>query len=69
MTQQNKKAFHAQNAGGGSIDSGKTGSFGIANDSGKPSFCLYVKQENAAALALYKSLGFEARGESLLVYY
>ena len=32
-------------------------------------FCLYAKQENAAALALYKSLGFEARGEYLLVYY
>ena len=45
------------NAGGGSIDSGK------------PSFCLYVKQENAAALALYKSLGFVPRGEYLLVYY
>ena len=29
-------------------------------------FCLYAKQENAAALALYKSLGFEARGEYLL---
>ena len=54
---QNKKAFHAQNAGGGSIDSGK------------PSFCLYAKQENAAALALYKSLGFVPRGEYLLVYY
>ncbi len=68
-----------QNTGGGSIDSGKTGSFGIANDSGKPddsrpslafdNFSLYAKQENAAALALYKSLGFEARGEYLLVYY
>lgn len=45
------------NAGGGSIDSGK------------PSFCLYAKQENAAALALYKSLGFVPRGEYLLVYY
>lgn len=45
------------NAGGGSIDSDK------------PSFCLYVKQENAAALALYKSLGFTSRGEYLLVYY
>lgn len=33
------------------------------------SFSLYAKQENAAALALYKSLGFEARGEYLLVYY
>ncbi len=70
---QNKKAFHAQNAGGGSIDSGKTGSFGIASDS-RPSlafngFCLYAKQENAAALALYKSLGFVPRGEYLLVYY
>lgn len=32
-------------------------------------FCLYAKQENAAALALYKSLGFKARGEYLLVYY
>ena len=56
-------------AGGGSIDSGKTGSFGIASDSDKPSFCLYAKQENAAALALYKSLGFTPRGEYLLVYY
>ena len=36
---------------------------------GVNSFCLYAKQENAAALALYKSLGFEARGEYLLVYY
>ncbi len=33
------------------------------------SFCLYAKQENAAALALYKSLGFVPRGEYLLVYY
>ncbi len=33
------------------------------------SFCLYAKQENAAALALYKSLGFTSRGEYLLVYY
>ena len=67
------------NAGGGSIDSGKTGSFGIASDScafvdSRPSlafdsFCLYAKQENAAALALYKSLGFVPRGEYLLVYY
>ncbi len=67
------------NAGGGSIDSGKPCSFGIASDSCafvdfRPSlafngFCLYAKQENAAALALYKSLGFEARGEYLLVYY
>lgn len=67
------------NAGGGSIDSGKPCSFGIASDSGKPgdsrpslafdSFCLYAKQENAAALALYKSLGFVPRGEYLLVYY
>ncbi len=32
-------------------------------------FCLYAKQENAAALALYKSLGFTPRGEYLLVYY
>ena len=66
-------------AGGGSIDSGKTGSFGIPSDSGKPGdsrpslafngFCLYAKQENAAALALYKSLGFVPRGEYLLVYY
>lgn len=56
-------------AGGGFIDSGKTGSFGIASDSDKPSFCLYAKQENAAALALYKSLGFVPRGEYLLVYY
>jgi len=32
-------------------------------------FCLYAKQENAAALALYKSLGFVPRGEYLLVYY
>ena len=68
-----------QNAGGGSIDSGKPCSFGTASDSGKPgdsrpslafdSFCLYAKQENAAALALYKSLGFTPRGEYLLVYY
>ncbi len=67
------------NAGGGSIAFGKTGSFGIASDSGKPgdsrpslafdNFCLYAKQENAAALALYKSLGFTPRGEYLLVYY
>ena len=66
-------------AGGGSIDSSKPGSFGIASDSGKPDdsrpslafngFCLYAKQENAAALALYKSLGFVPRGEYLLVYY
>ena len=66
-------------SGGGSIDSGKPCSFGIASDSGKPgdsrpslafdSFCLYAKQENAAALALYKSLGFTSRGEYLLVYY
>lgn len=33
------------------------------------SFCLYAKQENAAALALYKSLDFVPRGEYLLVYY
>lgn len=33
------------------------------------SFCLYAMQENAAALALYKSLGFTPRGEYLLVYY
>ena len=32
-------------------------------------FCLYAKQENSAALALYKSLGFTPRGEYLLVYY
>lgn len=32
-------------------------------------FCLYAKQENAAALALYKSLGFVPRGEYMLVYY
>ncbi len=32
-------------------------------------FSLYAKQENAAALALYKSLGFTPRGEYLLVYY
>lgn len=32
-------------------------------------FCLYAKQENAAALALYKSLGFTPRGEYMLVYY
>ena len=67
------------NAGGGSIDSGKPCFFGTASDSGKPddsrpslafdSFCLYAKQENAAALALYKSLGFTPRGEYLLVYY
>ncbi len=56
-------------AGGGSIDFGKPCSFGIASDSSKPSFCLYAKQENAAALALYKSLGFVPRGEYLLVYY
>lgn len=67
------------NAGGGSIDSGKPCSFGISSDScaygaSRPSlafdsFCLYAKQENAAALALYKSLGFVPRGEYLLVYY
>ena len=67
------------NAGGGSIDSGKPCSFGIASDScafgdscaslAFDSFCLYAKQENAAALALYKSLGFVPRGEYLLVYY
>lgn len=33
------------------------------------SFSLYAKQENAAALALYKKLGFTPRGEYLLVYY
>ena len=32
-------------------------------------FSLYAKQQNAAALALYKSLGFESLGEYLLVYY
>ena len=32
-------------------------------------FSLYAKQENAAALALYKSLGFTPRGEYLLIYY
>ena len=32
-------------------------------------FSLYAKQENAAALALYKKLGFTPRGEYLLVYY
>ena len=32
-------------------------------------FCLYAKQENAAALALYKSLGFTPSGEYLLIYY
>ena len=55
------------NAGGGSIDSGKLGDSrpSLAFDS----FCLYAKQENAAALALYKSLGFVPRGEYLLVYY
>ncbi len=36
---------------------------------GVNNFCLYAKQENAAALALYKSLGFTPRGEYLLVYY
>jgi GNAT superfamily N-acetyltransferase len=36
---------------------------------GISNFCLYAKQENAAALALYKSLGFTPRGEYLLVYY
>ncbi|MBO7123110.1 MAG: GNAT family N-acetyltransferase [Treponema sp.] len=36
---------------------------------GVNNFCLYAKQENAAALALYKSLGFVPRGEYLLVYY
>ena len=36
---------------------------------GVNNFCLYAKQENAAALALYKSLGFESLGEYLLVYY
>ena len=79
QTAGGKNCSQGLKAGGGSIDSGKTGSFGIASDSGKPgdsrpslafdSFCLYAKQENAAALALYKSLGFEARGEYLLVYY
>ena len=66
-------------AGGGSIDSSAPRAPGIASDSGKPDdsrpslafngFCLYAKQENAAALALYKSLGFVPRGEYLLVYY
>ena len=52
------------NAGGGS------NAFGCPRDFGSPNaFCLYAKQENAAALALYKSLGFKARGEYLLVYY
>lgn len=36
---------------------------------GVNNFCLYAKQENAAALALYKSLGFVPRGEYMLVYY
>ncbi len=36
---------------------------------GVNNFCLYAKQENAAALALYKSLGFTPRGEYLLIYY
>lgn len=36
---------------------------------GVNNFCLYAKQENAAALALYKSLGFTPRGEYMLVYY
>lgn len=36
---------------------------------GISNFCLYAKQENAAALALYKKLGFTPRGEYLLVYY
>lgn len=36
---------------------------------GVNNFCLYAKQENAAALALYKKLGFTPRGEYLLVYY
>ncbi|MBP5446551.1 MAG: GNAT family N-acetyltransferase [Treponema sp.] len=36
---------------------------------GVNNFCLYAKQENAAALALYKSLGFAPRGEYLLIYY
>jgi len=70
-----KNRSQGLNAGGGSNafgcprDFGKPCSFGIASDSRKPSFCLYAKQENAAALALYKSLGFKARGEYLLVYY
>lgn len=57
QTAGGQNCSQGQNAGGGSIDSGK------------PSFCLYAKQENAAALALYKSLGFTSRGEYLLVYY
>ena len=36
---------------------------------GVNNFCLYAKQENAAALALYKSLGFTPSGEYLLIYY
>ena len=53
-----------QIAGGGS------NAFGCPRDFGSPNaFCLYAKQENAAALALYKSLGFTPRGEYLLVYY
>ena len=36
---------------------------------GVNNFCLYAKQENAAALALYKSLDFTPRGEYMLVYY
>ena len=36
---------------------------------GVNNFCLYAKQENAAALALYKKLGFTPRGEYLLLYY
>ena len=42
---------------------------GASTDFGAPNICLYAKQENAAALALYKSLGFVPRGEYLLVYY
>lgn len=57
-----------QTAGGGSTD------FGAPVDSANQSlplknFCLYAKQQNAAALALYKSLGFVLGGEYLLIYY
>ena len=54
---KNHEASQDRNAGGGSAASNA------------PNFCLYAKQENAAALALYKSLGFTPRCEYLLVYY
>lgn len=36
---------------------------------GNRNFCLYAKKKNPAAVALYTSLGFEKRGDYLLIYY